>query len=302
MSHHLAGIAVAIAIAATPAAHSSADPYAQPRFSAALAAGLNAFYHRNFKSAQEKFASAAAAAPDDALPLAFENASAAQRGPNELAALAAREEDAVARRPHDARAQTRLAFTYLFMAQDDPGRDADAREALTTAIAADPRLAAAHVGMGIARFNHSSNSRAKSEFLAALALEPRDVLAREYLAAIYQQILGDPNRALSYLIDVPNAVPGYADAYFHIGSIFDDLGQYDSAIRYLRTAVDLDAGHVGEAGQHGLPLLGSIYLKIHRTQDAKRAFAEAIVFGEEPAYSQMQLDNIKRGQISAQPK
>jgi tetratricopeptide (TPR) repeat protein len=288
--------AATLALAMMPPAHASARPRTGAEFSSLLASGLRAFYHRNFETARARFVAATNATPGDALALAFVNASAAQVGPDELAALAGREEATVAKAPHDAVARTRLAFTYLFMAQDDSERDADAREALDAALHADPHLAAAHVGMGVYRLNHASHSRAKAEFLAALEIAPRDVLAREYLAGLYEENLGDPNRALSYLIDVPNSVPGYADAYFHIGSIFNDLGQYDAAIRYLRTAIDLDAGHVGEAGLRGLPLLGDIYLKIHRIEEAKRAFALALVFGEEPGYSQMQLDNIKRGQ------
>lgn len=275
----------------------SQDPYANPKFNATLSAGLAAFYLRDFEKARQRFAAAVAQAPVDALALAFENATMMQLDPGAISDLAAREEDVVAKRPRDAVAQTRLAFTYLFMAENDPARDADAREALDAALAADARLSAAHVGMGIYRYNHSAQSRAKAEFLAALAISPHDALAREYLASIYQEYLGDPNRALGYLVDVPNLVPRYADAYFHVASIMDDLGQYDAAIRYLRTAIDIDVGHVGEAGQQGLPLLGDIYLKIHRVADAKRAFSEAVVFGEQPGYAQMQLDKIKRGEI-----
>ena len=194
MSTTLATIAVcALASSALAAPASSMsksqDPYANPKFNATLSAGLAAFYLRDFEKARQRFAAAVAQAPVDALALAFENATMMQLDPGAISDLAAREEDVVAKRPRDAVAQTRLAFTYLFMAENDPARDADAREALDAALAADARLSAAHVGMGIYRYNHSAQSRAKAEFLAALAISPHDALAREYLASIYQEYL-----------------------------------------------------------------------------------------------------------------
>jgi len=131
--------------------------------------------------------------------------------------------------------------------------------------------------------------------LAALEREPHDALATEYLAQIFEHDLNDPQRALSYLVNVQNLVPAYADAYFRIGSIFFRLEQYRTAVQYLTTAIDLDKGHVGEAGKFGLPLLGQAYLKLDRLADARQAFARALVYGEEPAFSKAQLDKIKHG-------
>jgi len=267
------------------------------KLAAAVGAGLDDFYSRDFETARQEFEAALRIEPADSLALAFECATLLQLGPDRFGRFAARAASAAARNPRDAIAQTRAGYAYLFMADSDAKRGDDARDAFAKALAADTALAAAHVGMGIYRYQHGSESRSKAELLAALAIDPHDALAREYLSDIYQTQLDDPNRALAYLVDVPNVVPQYADAYYHLGSIMNDLGQYDAAIRYLRTAIDLDAGHVGEAGQAGLPLLGQIYLKIHRMDDAKRAFSEAVVFGEELQFSQAQLDKINHGQI-----
>ena len=76
-----------------------------------------------------------------------------------------------------------------------------------------------------------------------------------------------------------------------------DLGQYDAAVNYLKTSIDIDGGHVGEAGQFGLPLLGDVYLKVHKIDLAKKAYADAVTFGEEPEYSKSQLDRIRAGKI-----
>jgi len=271
------------------------DP--NPNVSADVSAGLSAFYSRDFETAREQFAAALHLEPANSLALAFECATLLQLGPDEFRRFAMQAQTAAAKNSRDAVAQTRAGYALLFAAQTDARQADAARAAFGKALSRDPRLPAAHVGMGIFRYQHGSQSAAKAELLAALAVDPNDALAREYLSDIYQTQLRDPNRALAYLVDVPNVVPQYADAYYHLGSIMNDLGQYDAAIRYLRTAIDLDAGHVGEAGQEGLPLLGQVYLKIHRVEDAKRAFSEAVVFGEELEFSQAELDKIKRGQV-----
>ena len=295
-------VAAAACVLCMPAAVRAASggqgsQYDDRAFLSRVGDGLIAFYSRDFVKAKGDFEAALAIAPSDSFSMSFLNASLRNVGTDELTALANTEEEAVAKNPRDALAQTRLAYTYLFMAQFQTARGPDARDSFNAALQIDPNLAAAHVGLGIYRLGENSTSRAKAEFLAALQISPKDVLAREYLASIYQVDLKDPNRALAYLIDVPNLMPSYPDAFYHLGSIMDDLGQYDASIKYLKTAIELDKGHVGEAGQYGLPLLGQVYLKIHNLTEAKLAFSEAIVYGEAPEFSQSELDKIKRGDI-----
>ena len=68
---------------------------------------------------------------------------------------------------------------------------------------------------------------------------------------------------------MPNLVPGYADIAFHIGSLLYDLKQPQAAIGYVKRGLDLDTGHVGEAGQHGYTLLARIYIGENKLTDAK---------------------------------
>jgi Tfp pilus assembly protein PilF len=300
LSHRVFASTVALVAAAAccrPAAAGNPDPYANRAFVAHVNNGLTEFYGKQFDSARADFTAALALAPTDSLALSLLNAAVRNGGADSLDALANQEEDAVAKHPRDAAAQTRLAYTYLFEAQTLPARAADAKDALNAAIAIDGSLASAHVGLGIYRLGEESTNRAKGEFLAALASSPHDILALEYLSGIYQNDLRDPQRALTYLVDVPNLIPNYADAYFHIGSIMSDLGQYDAAVNYLKTSIDIDRGHIGEAGQFGLPLLGDVYLKVHKIDLAKKAYADAVTFGEEPEYAKSQLDRIRSGKI-----
>jgi tetratricopeptide (TPR) repeat protein len=189
----------------------------------------------------------------------------------------------------------RLAFSYLFDSASGRDRSEDAREELNLAVNLNPEGQAAHVGLGILRFNDRSANRAKTELLAALRTDPSNVLAREYLGQLYQTDLRDPERGLTYVIDVPNLVPGYADIQFHIGSLLSDLGQPDAALGYLRKGILLDQGHVGEAGQHGYTLIARILINEHRLKDATVVLNAAIDADVDAIYAKTLLAKIKNG-------
>ena len=279
---------------AMPARHAVRNDYANERFENALSAGFRAFYTRDFSSASAAFDGALAVVPDNTLALAFRDATAANE-PGDLDRLVNREEDAVARSPRDYLAHVRLGFAYLFLSQRGRVRDGDARDELNAAVALVPHAPAAHVGLGILRFGERSANRAKAEFLAALASDPVNVLAREYLGEIYQIDLRDPQRGLAYMIEIPDLVPAYPDIDFHIASLLYDLKQSDAAIRYATQGLELDIGHVGEAGQHGYTLLARIYIDEHRLDDARRVLRAAISSQSDAAYAQTLLDRIAKG-------
>ncbi len=285
-------LAVAFAVvllAATPGP--VRDAYADPAFARPLDAGLRAFYQRDFRAASEHLTDALAAVPDNPLAIALLNATAAHT-PGGLEALIAAEEERLVAGPQGYVAQLRLGFSYAFAGVLGRERNADAREAFAAAAAARPDAAAPHVGLGILRANERSANRAKIEFLAALARDPGDVLAREYLATIYQVDLKDPQRGLSYAVDVPNAVPGYADIDFHIASLLRDLGQLPAAASYAARGLELDVGHVGEAGRHGYTLLARIYTEENRPADARRVLVAAIAAGADADYARTLLAHL----------
>jgi tetratricopeptide (TPR) repeat protein len=278
-------------IAATIAPVHSA--YTEAAFTAPLDAGLRAFYQRDFRTARSKFEAALGVVPDNTLAIAFLNATAAQT-PGDLDALIATEEDRLVGDPHGYVTQLRLGFSYLFSQTVGRDRSADAREAFAAALAVAPDAAGAHVGLGILRENERSANRAKIEFLSALTRDPSDVLAREYLATIYQVDLKDPQRGLSYAIGVPNVVPHYADIDFHIASLLHDLRQMPAAIDYATRGLQIDVGGVGEAGQHGYTLLARIYLDTQRPADARRVLRASIAAGVDVDYAQTLLARIGR--------
>ena len=267
------------------------NDYANALFTTPLASGLKRFYARSFKEAQADFERALGVVPDNTLAISFLNAAAAQQG-GELDILTNIEEDAAGGAPKNYVNHVRLGFTYMFSTRD---RSLDAREELQAAINLNPEGQAAHVGLGILRYNERSANRAKTEMLAALKSDANNVLAREYLAEIYQIDLRDPQRGMSYAIDVPNLVPGYADIQFHIGSLLHDLKQPEAAIAALHRGIDLDTGGVGEAGQHGYTLIARIDIEQHKIPDAEKILNTAIQKNADAIYAKKLLDKIKNG-------
>ena len=280
--------------AAAPAPASGRDDYANFAFTQSLSAGLKHFYSRRFADAQLDFTTALHAVGDNTLALSFLNAAAAQQ-PGALDALTNAEEDQLANDPKNYVDHVQLGFSYMFQAVEGRDRSEDAREELDAAVNLQPDGQAAHTGLGILRFNDRSTNRAKTELLAALKTDPDNVLAREYLGQLYQTDLRDPQRGLSYIIDVPNLVPGYADIAFHIGSLLYDLRQPQAAIGYVKRGLDLDTGHVGEAGQHGYTLLARIYIGEDKLTDAKAALNQSIAANADTIFAKALLAKIDAG-------
>jgi len=289
-----AALSLCCALPLIAAATGPRNDYTNPAFTGPLSAGLRAFYQREFANAQTQFNAALAVIPDNTLAIAFLNATAAQT-PGELDALIDREEDALAKKPKDPTAHVLLGFSYMFSSSTGRNRDVDAREELNAAVNLDPASQAAHTGLGIMRENERSANRAKTEFVAAMNADPQNVLAREYLAEIYQIDLKDPQRALALIINVPNLVPDYADIEFHLASVLEDLKQYDAAVEYATRGLQMDIGHVGEAGQHGYTLLARVYLDQKKLDDARRVLHASITAGTDVAYANTLLNRINAG-------
>lgn len=297
IAYRLAPLALALALLAASPAPSALAPrndYANTAFTTPLAAGLRAFYTRDFTGARQQFETALAVVPDNTLAISFLNAAVAQT-PGALDTQINAEEDALAKAPKSYLAHLRLGFSYLFSGAAGRNRDVDAREELNAAVALDPKAAGAHVGLGIMREAERSANRAKVEFLAALDGDSNNVLAREYLALIYQVDLKDPQRGLAYIIDVPNQVPDYADIYFHLASVLHDLKATPAAVKYATRGLELDLGHVGEAGQHGYTLLARIYLDDKKVEDARRVLKASIANNTDVTYANSLLKKIDAG-------
>ncbi|MGA3036164.1 MAG: hypothetical protein ABSE64_01665 [Vulcanimicrobiaceae bacterium] len=283
-----------VALQSMAGAETVRNDYANLKFAAQLDVALHDFYARNFEQSQKEFDAALSIVPDNTLAISFMNASAAHVGGG-LEAVTNLEEDVVGKSPKSYLAHVRLGFSYLFAGLLGADRSLDAREEFNTAVSLDPSAQAAHIGLGIMRENERSANRAKVEFLAAMRTDPNNVLAREYLAGIYQVDLRDPQEGLRYAVAVPNLVPDYADIQFHLASIMDDLNQYNAAIAYAKAGLALDPGRVGEAGQYGYTLIAQILLKQKKVADAKKYLEEAVANDADGVYARKLLDKISKG-------
>lgn len=272
-----------------PVVKKDRNDYANAQFTAPLAAGLKHFYTCDYKDAEADFEKALVVIPDNTFAISFLNAAAAHQG-DDLDVMTNHEEDAATTFPKNYVDHIRLGFSYMFSIRD---RSLDAREEFQAAENINPDAAPAHVGLGIMRVNERSANRAKTEMLAGLRSDPNNVLAREYLAQIYQVDLRDPQRGISYAIDVPNLVPGYADIQFHIGSLLYDLKQNDAAIAAVRRGLELDVCHVGEAGQHGYTLIARIYMDEKRCADAQKVLDAAIKADADAIYAHTLLGKLE---------
>ncbi len=290
----LAVILAFFALQSMAGADAARNDYANRKFAVQLDLALHEFYTRNFEQSQKEFEAALLVVPDNTLAISFMNASAAHIGGG-LEALTNLEEDAVGKAPRDYLAHVRLGFSYLFAGLLGSDRSLDAREEFNTAVGIDPRAQAGHVGLGIMRENERSANRAKVEFLAAMQTDPNNVLAREYLAGIYQVDLRDPQAGLRYAVAVPNLVPNYADIQFHLASIMDDLNEYDAAIAFAKAGLTLDPGRVGEAGQYGDTLIAQILLKQKKVADAKKYLEQAVANDADGVFARKLLDKIAKG-------
>jgi Tfp pilus assembly protein PilF len=295
----LLGVVAAFVFVATQnsaplSAQSTRNDYANQQFSAAVDGALRDFYARNFQKAQAEFTQALSIVPDNTFAISFMNASAAHVG-GALEALTNVEEDAVGKAPKNYLAHVRLGFSYLFAGLEGADRSVDAREEFNAAVNVDPSAQAAHVGLGIMRENERSANRAKVEFLAAMRTDPNNVLAREYLATIYQVDLRDPQAGLRYAVAVPNLVPGYADIQFHLASLMEDLQEYDAALAYAKAGIQLDTGRAGEAGQYGYTLIAQILLKQKKVDEAKKYLEQAVTYDADGVYAKKLLDKIAKG-------
>ena len=73
-----------------------------------------------------------------------------------------------------------------------------------------------------------------------------------------------------------------------------DLKQFPAAAEYATRGLEIDVGHVGEAGQHGYTLLARIYLDEKRPDDARRVLRASVAANVDVAYAQTMLARLPK--------
>jgi hypothetical protein len=78
-----------------------------------------------------------------------------------------------------------------------------------------------------------------------------------------------------------------------------DLKQSDAAIGYLKRGIELDTGHVGEAGLHGYTLMARIYIEQHKFKEAQKALEDAVKADVDVIYAKALLAKLKNGDYAS---
>jgi tetratricopeptide (TPR) repeat protein len=188
------------------------------------------------------------------------------------------------------------AGTELFSGTKRPG---DAIPEIKAILALDPRVAEAHLLLGIAYRMEGTDElvgEAKAEFVQALALKPELVPARVYLAQLYLDLgrpgparevlaaglslspadpqllalaaqaerqLGHPDRAMELAKQVLASDESFAQARYYLGLALLDLRRRDEGIKELERVVQAGT-RVADANL----ALGSAYIQAGRIPEA----------------------------------
>jgi tetratricopeptide (TPR) repeat protein len=100
-------------------------------------------------------------------------------------------------------------------------------------------LAAAHTNLGVLAYRKGDRTTARTEFEAALSLEPEQAEARYNLANILYE-MGQVEMAASELRLVVERSPWFADAHYNLATSLEHLGSKRQAAQHLRQFLDLE--------------------------------------------------------------
>lgn len=94
-------------------------------------------------------------------------------------------------------------------------------------------------------------ARAPDAYRRAIALDPDNADAHVNLGRLYQ-IVGDLRRAKRHYQLALDAVADHELAYYNLGTVFDELDEYDMALDYYRRAAGIPDAHYNLARIFGL--------------------------------------------------
>jgi Tfp pilus assembly protein PilF len=118
---------------------------------------------------------------------------------------------------------------------------ADAIEAYTRALAADPDFADAHCNLGTVFYNQNRKAKARSCFEQAIALEPRHVEAHLNLATLFDE-QGRNESALHHYKIALEADPLCADIHVSLAFLYEKLALPRTARDHWRRYLQLEPG------------------------------------------------------------
>lgn len=146
------------------------------------------------------------------------------------------------------------------------GLDAQALETLRLAVAENPRLTEAHLGMGAIHHEQGDYEAARRRYETASSIEPNNYEAR-YHQGLMLQLLGRPAEAVRRYLQALTIAPDAFEANRDIASAYLQQGKPETALPYARRSTRLKPG-----SQPAWTNLAAIYSLLGRYAEAVDAY------------------------------
>lgn len=106
-----------------------------------------------------------------------------------------------------------------------------------------PMKARPHYNLGLSLSKNGKLQEAVKQFLEALRLEPRLLMAQEQLAITYSE-LGQVEKAVTHYLELLRIVPSHVPAHQRLGLLYANQGQYENASEHFSTALRIEPGNL----------------------------------------------------------
>ncbi|HLP43137.1 MAG TPA: tetratricopeptide repeat protein, partial [Fibrobacteria bacterium] len=177
------------------------------------------------------------------------------------------------------------------------GNYKDAELLFRAVLKQDPRHAKARAQLGMALYHLDRLPEAETEFLATLAVNPKDYNTWFNLGELHLRIAERTSaatairtrraEAMEALLKAVELNPDHAEAHFRIGVLLSGNGQYKEAIRHLEAAREVDSYHVPTLVQ-----LAVAYENLKRLDLAKPLLEKALELDPEDKIAHFKLKRL----------
>lgn len=257
-----------------------------------LEKGMGYYYQKDWEQAITAFKASLQENPKNSMALSFYLVSNLQKGT--LEKVIEEIEDKLVENPKDPVMQSYLGFA-MYTKSLNKGRQVreDAMREFRGA-AIQEALALTHTGLGLLYQDRGQISRARKEFIRALELDNKDLLAMEYLGQLYLYEEKKSEDAAKLFVRLMGALPNYPDVYYYIARIHEEAGRLDEAVRSYKRTMELDPSGVGR-GYAAPAYLGEIYLKQKQYPLAADSFRTALKFNPRSEVLKQKLERAEKG-------
>ena len=138
---------------------------------------------------------------------------------------------------------------------------------LRRSVEIDPRRAGAHTKVGDILLAKGDDAAAKTEFLTAVGIDPSDSRAHQRLGLIFEKAGNDAEAVRHFEKGLEGTAPSYVGIKVNLGNLYNRAKRYSDTLNLLEPVVGLQS-KIATAQL----VLGTAYLGLHRTAEAKRRF------------------------------